>query len=133
MKNNSEFGINFKKGGEFFNLGADSSEDDFKIDFIENLTFENYQNSILINNSNIIQETKKLINRKIYVKSYPKLYQLKVEDFNKSEKIIKYKKKPNINEILHFDIKPDYDKSFVVEVRVKDHVTKKEIAFSSMY
>jgi len=92
LKNNSEFGINFKKGGEFFNLGADSSEDDFKIDFIENLTFENYQNSILINNSNIIQETKKLINRKIYVKSYPKLYQLKVEDFNKSEKIIKYKK-----------------------------------------
>jgi len=103
-----------------------------KIDFIENLSFENYQNSILKKYPIIEKEAQQILNRSIRVKSYPNLYQLKSDVFNKSEKIIKYKKKPNINEILNFDINAGYDKSFLVVVRIKDHVTNKEVAFTSL-
>lgn len=132
MKNDSEFGINFKKGGEFLSFGLKNEEDEMKIDFIENLSFENYQNSILKKYPIIEKEAQQILNRSIRVKSYPNLYQLKSDVFNKSEKIIKYKKKPNINEILNFDINAGYDKSFLVVVRIKDHVTNKEVAFTSL-
>jgi len=101
-----------------------------KIKFFESLSSEN--NSIINNSS--IQESKKLItNRK---KAYPNLYQLNMKEFNKSNKVEKYENRPDLKEIIHFDIRSDNqdkDKCFVVEVRIKDHETKKEIAFTAKY
>ena len=107
-----------------------------KLNFFKSLKNDKFKNSVLNNNLNDLElEAAKLRDRIETKKSYPNVYPLNSKEFNSSDinKIVKFQHESKKKEVINFDITSGIDKSIIVEIVLKDRISKKDISFTTLY